>query len=114
MSVNMTSDVPFACDPFALQPAARARHAEVTAWLLAAAHGIEELPDGYALGLPAADDALLHAAEFITRERLCCPFITFSLHVSQDAARLSLTGAGGVKQLIQAEILAQEGGASHA
>lgn len=110
----MTAEIPLACNPFALKPAARARHAEVTAWLLAAAPRIEELPEGYALSLPASDDALLRAAEFMARERLCCPFITFSLHVSQDAARLSLTGAGGVKQLIQAEILAQEGGAPHA
>ena len=103
---------PLACNPFALDPAARTRHAEVTGWLLSAATGRDELVNGYALRLPAADEALRRAAEFIARERRCCPFITFTLTVSDDAARLSLTGAGGVKQFIEAEILAQEGGVS--
>jgi len=114
MNFDMKNSPPLACNLNALDREARARHAAVTAWLLEAALGVDELTDGYALRLPANDQALLHAAEFITRERRCCPFIDFSLTASLDAARLSLTGAGGVKQLIEAEILAQEGGVPHA
>ena len=110
----MTTDTPLACNLDALDLAARARHAEVTARLVAAIQGVDELPDGYILRLPSTDEALMLAAEFIARERRCCPFFEFSLTVGKDAARLSLTGAGGVKQFIEAEILSMKGGEPYA
>jgi hypothetical protein len=45
-------------------------------------------------------------AEFVGRERLCCPFLTFMLDVAQDQGplMLRLTGAAGVKDFIRAEL----------
>lgn len=49
---------------------------------------------------------LLRAAEFISLERLCCPFFGFALDVAPEggALWLSLTGRDGVKPFIAAEI----------
>jgi hypothetical protein len=113
MSFDM-SDAPLACDLGALDPASRARHADVTQQLWAQVRGVEELSNGYSLRLPATDAALLLAAEFITRERRCCPFFEFNLSASAEAACLSLTGAGGVKAFLAAEILSGRGGDPHA
>ena len=48
----------------------------------------------------------MKAASFVTKERLCCPFFGFALHVEPEggALWLSLTGRDGVKPFIQAEI----------
>jgi hypothetical protein len=105
---------PLACDLTALDPLSRARHADVTRQLWAQVQAVDELANGYALRLPPTDAALLLAAEFITRERRCCPFFEFNLNVSDEAARLSLTGAGGVKAFLAAEILSMKGGEPHA
>lgn len=44
--------------------------------------------------------------EFVRRERLCCPFLAFTLEVSPDRGPLllRLTGAEGVKDYIRAEL----------
>ena len=65
---------------------------------------IRELPDGLAFRFPAEEyDAV---TEFVGRERLCCPFLTFALEVSPDRGplRLQLTGAEGVTDFIRAEL----------
>jgi hypothetical protein len=74
--------------------------------LFRAVQCIEELPNGYTFRLPNESDVLLEAAQFIARERLCCPFFVFSLEVEAEggAIWLSLTGQEGVKPFIMAEI----------
>jgi hypothetical protein len=62
------------------------------------------LPNGLAFRFPAEEyDAV---TEFVGRERLCCPFLTFELDVSPDRGPLllRLTGAEGVKDFIRAEL----------
>lgn len=65
---------------------------------------ISELSDGLAFSFPAeAYDAVI---EFVGRERLCCPFLTFALNVSRNRGpvQLRLTGPDGVKDFIRAEL----------
>jgi hypothetical protein len=65
---------------------------------------IRELPDGLSFRFPAREyDAV---AEFVALERLCCPFLTFTLDVAPDQGPLilRLTGADGVKAFIAAEL----------
>lgn len=97
---------PFACDMTAIEPGQRGRHIATIDLLFRAAEGIRELPDGYAFRLPNESDVLLKAAEFISLERLCCPFFGFALEVEPEggALWLSLTGRDGVKPFIVAEI----------
>jgi len=69
-----------------------------------AAEEIRELPDGLAFRFLAEEyDAV---TEFVGRERLCCPFLTFTLEVSPErgSLRLRLTGAEGGKDFIRAEL----------
>ena len=55
---------------------------------------------------PNDSEVLLTAAEFISLERLCCPFFGFELQVKREGGSvwLSLTGRDGVKPFIMAEI----------
>ncbi|HEV2914146.1 MAG TPA: hypothetical protein VGX92_12770 [Pyrinomonadaceae bacterium] len=63
------------------------------------------LTEGYAFRLQADAETIPRAAEFITIERLCCPFLNFELEVGPSGSPvwLRLTGRAGVKQFIEAE-----------
>jgi len=49
---------------------------------------------------------LLKAAEFISLEKLCCPFLAFRLDIDAEGGpvKLRLTGREGVKAFIREEI----------
>ena len=97
---------PFACDMTAIAPEQRGAHVATIEKLFRSVQSRRELPDGYAFELRNDSDALLTAAEFISVERLCCPFFRFELQVERDGGSvwLSLTGRDGVKPFIMAEI----------
>jgi hypothetical protein len=96
---------PFACDMTAIPPEKRNTHyALIRRLMTEAVEEISELSDGLAFRFPAEEyDAV---TEFVGRERLCCPFLTFALEVSPDRGpmRLRLTGLEGVKDFIRAEL----------
>jgi hypothetical protein len=97
---------PFACDMTAIAADQRGPHLAAIDKLFHAVQSFRELPNGYSFRLPNASEALLTAAEFITLERLCCPFFGFRLEIEREggAVWLSLTGREGVKPFIMAEI----------
>ena len=66
---------------------------------------VQELPDGYAFRLPDDAKTIVNVAEFITYEKLCCPFFKFNLEVesSSKPVWLKLTGREGVKQFLKNE-----------
>ncbi|HYH44797.1 MAG TPA: hypothetical protein VEG34_03870 [Thermoanaerobaculia bacterium] len=103
----MTSrESPFACDMTAFNAAERRQHIEAIAEVFGAVEEIRELPDGYTFRLPNEAAWVSKAADFIIKERLCCPFFGFALwlEAEQGALWLSLTGREGVKPFILAEI----------
>jgi hypothetical protein len=104
--LNTENISPFACDMSALAPEERPRHLAVLSRLFGLVQGIDDLPNGYAFLLADGPNVLLDVAEFISRERLCCPFFGFSLDVEPQggSVRLHLTGRDGVKPFIRAEI----------
>ena len=69
--------------------------------LRSAMREVRELPRGYAVRL-ATDPALFRqAAEWITLERRCCPFLGLGLDWSDDdRVWLELTGGPGVKTFL--------------
>jgi hypothetical protein len=71
-----------------------------------AAQEIRELPDGYAFRFAVEPTLCLTVAEFMTLERLCRPFFSFSLELEREGGPmwLRLTGREGVKQFLQAEL----------
>lgn len=111
--VDATRESPIACDMSAIDPGLRAGHVATGAQLFRAAEEIREFADGYAFRLPADADALLKTAEFISLERLCCPFLGFALEVEPEGGPLwlRLTGREGVKAFIREEVSGLLGGA---
>jgi hypothetical protein len=93
----------FACSLTALNAEQRKRHAELAKTLKEAVKEIQELPDGYAFRLPDDSKTILATAEFISYERLCCPFFKFDLEVESNGKPvwLKLTGREGVKQFLK-------------
>jgi len=93
----------FACDLTAIAPAERPAHHELSRELVAEA-AITESLDGFTFDLPAR--AFDRLARFVTRERLCCPFLDFRIEVlaDQDSIRLTLSGPEGAKAFIRAEL----------
>ncbi len=71
------------------------------------------MPDGYAFRLPGEHDLITKTAEFISLERLCCPFLRFALEVGAEGGDvwLRLTGREGVKEFIREEVSGLLGGA---
>lgn len=106
MEKSLTAESPLFCDLSALDMAQRERHQTNTQQLFGSVEQIEELPDGYAFSWPAETSTILTAAEFISLERLCCPFFDFALEISREGGplRLKLTGREGVKQFMLAEL----------
>ncbi|HZE71996.1 MAG TPA: hypothetical protein VE135_20995 [Pyrinomonadaceae bacterium] len=97
---------PFACDMTTIAPEKRGSHLATIDRLFGAVQSIRELTSGFAFQLPNESDVLLTAAQFITLERLCCPFFSFAIEVEREGGAfwLKLTGREGVKPFIMAEI----------
>jgi hypothetical protein len=98
-------DTTFACDMTAIPAAERPVHQRLIRRLMDdAAVDSRELSDGFAFHFPAVEYPAV--AEFVARERLCCPFLTFTIEVMQEQGPLvlRLTGPEGVKEFIRAEL----------
>lgn len=93
----------FACNPSALGKEQRARYSVLTKQLIAAKLEVQELPDGYSLRYAANPQAIKDVAEFVTYERLCCPFLNFEMAIEGENLSLRLKGKEGVKEFIKAE-----------
>jgi len=95
---------PLACRMDAMDAAQRARHTEILTRLRSRVLEVRELADGFAFRLPAAEWSA--AAEFVSLERLCCPFLGFILEQERDAGpiHLRLTGRDGVKEFLRKEL----------
>jgi hypothetical protein len=93
----------FACDIRAIPADERPAHHGLTRRLMAIAT-THETPDGFSFEFPASEYAAV--ARFVALERLCCPFLGFTVDVSADHGplRLYLTGPAGVKPFIRAEL----------
>ena len=108
MTTTATSEIrsPFRCDMSAIEPAQREQHIATAVAVFRAVEAIHELPNGYAFRLPNEATVLRQTAEFIVREKVCCPFFGFTVEVEPEGGPLwlRLTGAEGIKPFIQAEI----------
>jgi hypothetical protein len=96
---------PFACDMTAIPAAERPAHHDLIRRLMhQVVEETRELPDGLEFRFPA--DEYDSVVRFVSRERLCCPFLSFTLDVPPERGPLwlRLTGAEGVKDFIRAEL----------
>ena len=95
-----------ACNARPFSPEQRRRWEELGASWRAEVAEIRELPDGYALRIPSDATTVLAAAEWMTLDRLCCPFFRFALEIEPEGgpAWVRLTGGGGVKEFLRRAI----------
>ena len=97
---------PLACDMRAIPLSEREPHLKTSRELFSRIQKVRELPDGYEFRLPDGKNLLVWIAEFISLEKLCCPFLTFTLELEAEGGpiRLSLRGREGVKAFIREEV----------
>ena len=95
-----------ACDPTMLNAEQRERKRLLQRWLRADVQEIRELPEGYAFRHSSEASVCLAVAEFITLERMCCPFFEFGLEVERDGGPLWLriTGGEDARRVLRAEL----------
>ena len=81
-----------------LSPEQREMHLGASRDLFSSLKQIQELSNGYEVRLDGPN-VIVKAAEFIALEKLCCPFLNFSLEVEAENGPvwLKLTGREGVK-----------------
>ena len=99
------SEAPFACSLTALSAAEREHHKELSKVMHAAVKEIRELPNGYGFSFSGERRSILFLSEWISLERLCCPFFSFQLEVRSEGQPvwLRITGRDGVKGFMQSE-----------
>ncbi len=102
--------LPIVCNLNALTPKDRERHGEVTEQLRTLVRERREEVNGFSFRIATDASAIMTVSEFITRERLCCPFLDFSLKVISENGEvwLSMTGKERVKEFLIAELNMKE------
>jgi hypothetical protein len=97
---------PFACDRLALTPEIRKRHFDVVGPKLRTLRtGVRELPDGYEFAFPSDQATFDLLAEWVSQERLCCPFFDIGIRLESEGGPLwlRLTGRPGTKDFIKVD-----------
>jgi hypothetical protein len=86
-------------------PAQHEAHIQNTSELIQVIQSIQEVENGYEFLFPNETDFISKIAEFISNERLCCPFLQFTLKVDSNSepVSLSLTGPVGTQEFLRAE-----------
>lgn len=97
------NNIPIACDVNALPD--REQHEATSAQLMPQAQSVAALPDGFTVMFPVA--ALPLVAAFVDGERLCCPFLHFTIELipATEVVVLYLRGSEGVKAFVESELL---------
>ena len=101
-------ELPVACDLTVLSAGQREHRRLLQRRLRADVKEIRELSDGYAFRYSSEPSVLLTVAEFITLERLCCPFFDFGLDLERNGGPLWLrmTGREDTKRVLEAGLAA--------
>lgn len=97
------NDAIIACNPNAIPADMREQWVEAGKQVYASVQEIQHMPDGYGFRLPTSSAILLKAAEYIANERLCCPFIHFTVEIEPNEGPLwlRLRGDEGVKEYMR-------------
>jgi 2-hydroxychromene-2-carboxylate isomerase len=95
--------LPVACDLSALQPAERARRADLAGRLRAGATETRTLPDGLAVRVREQVMPLAEVEELMGYERRCCPFLRFAARASGGEVVLEITGGAEAQAFLAAE-----------
>jgi hypothetical protein len=99
------SQIPLACNMSVLTPAERELHVQTTKELFQALQATRNTEHGYEFIFTHKSEIFVNMAEFISRERLCCAFLEFTLKVppGTEPITLLLTGPEGTQEFLRAE-----------
>lgn len=102
-NTTTANDLPIVCDPNALTTEQSERWMIVGKQMYQAIQEVRELPNGYGFRLPSDSATLMLIAEDLSMERLCCPFLHFTLEITPAGGPLwlSFTGGEGVKEFLR-------------
>jgi len=94
-----------ACNVYAIPQEQRSVHKASSDRVFASVQEVRELPTGYALRLPNETDMLQTVIDFISSERLCCPFFRFELKIEpeQGPVWFHVTGTTDVKSFLHSQ-----------
>jgi hypothetical protein len=101
----MNSNAPLVCNMGVFTPTQRESHIQKTTELIRAVQNVHKVENGYELTFPNETEFISRIAEFISNERLCCPFLNFTLNIvsNREPVSLSLTGPLGTQEFLRAE-----------
>ena len=101
----MSLEAILVCNMSIFSPAERESHLQTTNELVQAVQGVKEVENGYEFSFPNEVGLISKIAEFISNERLCCPFLKFTLTILPNGGpiSLSLTGPVGTQEFLRAE-----------
>jgi hypothetical protein len=101
--ITPANDLPIACNPNAISAEQSERWMVVGKQMYQAIQEVLELPNGYAFRLSNDASMLMIIAEDLTIERLCCPFLRFTLDIAPAGGPvwLSFTGPEGTKAFLK-------------
>ena len=105
MAQSNQSTPVLACNMKAISSTERIRYNTLLEKLKTAVQQQKELADGYAWDLNGKRITLPEAAEWMTMERRCCPFLTLQLEATGNEVdfRINLKGPAGVKAFLVSE-----------
>ncbi len=97
---------PLACDMTAIPTEQRPVHLTKSRELFSQIEETRELSDGYEFRFADEPNVLKRLVDFVSLEKLCCPFLNFAIEIEAEngPVRLRLTGREGVKEFIQEEV----------
>ena len=101
----MNTEIPLVCNMDVFTPSQREAHIQTTTELIQAVQNVRQVENGYEFTFPNETNFIVRIAEFISNERLCCPFLNFALNLlsNNEPVSLSLTGPVGTQEFLLAE-----------
>ncbi|NWG07774.1 MAG: hypothetical protein HXY35_13950 [Chloroflexi bacterium] len=95
---------PLACDMTVFTPVERESHIQNTLQLYQSVRDIRAVENGYEFLFPHTTE-MTKLAEFISKEKMCCPFLEFTLKVepNKKPISLTLTGPDGTQEFLREE-----------
>ena len=102
--ITYLDELPIVCDYNAVTPDQQEYWVkEIVPKLYPAVQEIQELPNGWAWRLPSTPEMLKLVTEDLNLERLCCPFIHYTLEIERNQGPFwyRMTGGEGVKEYLR-------------
>ncbi len=98
------NNVPLVCNMDVFTPAERESHIQNTLQLYQTVQDIREAENGYEFLFPYTTE-LAKLTEFISKEKMCCPFLEFTLRIepNEKPVSLTLTGPEGTQEFLRNE-----------